>query len=61
MSPSRKVLRQRMCERKVRHATRSDAERALAVMQRTGRSGLDVYRCPYCDCFHIGRRKRRAS
>lgn len=50
------------CLGKHRHATRRDAERQLARGTRHGRRDdrterLEVYRCVYCDGWHVGRRR----
>ncbi|MHB9861906.1 hypothetical protein [Streptomyces sp. YIM S03343] len=43
------------CRTKVPYETRGDAKRALKWLRRQpGRRHLQVYKCRYCPCFHIG-------
>lgn len=39
------------CGNKVRHPTR---EAATVAMGRTRGYPLHVYRCPWCNCWHVG-------
>ena len=53
------------CAGKVAHASRSMAARVLKGMQRRKKgkavtAGLEVYRCPRCTQWHIGRGLGRA-
>lgn len=50
------------CDRKVRHASRAAAitEMRRLVSIGTAWNRLDVYRCKFCECWHIGHRGRRA-
>lgn len=41
---------------KVPYATAGDARHVLrAINRRHGSSGMSVYRCRACGCFHLGR------
>ena len=44
------------CRRKVRHATEAAAQKAEAEARERGAIWLKVYRCRYCDSYHIGHR-----
>lgn len=44
--------RDRMCGHKAKHPTR---EGALVEASKALRVGMNVYRCPKCRCWHIGR------
>lgn len=52
---SRRRLRRKACDGKVRHGTESEALRTMFAMR--GRR-LNVYRCSYCNGFHVGHRPR---
>lgn len=53
---SKRAVRRRSCEGKVRHASHTDAIIALSVMKRAGKCQSDarVYRCKFCGGYHIG-------
>ena len=54
---SKRRLRKKECDRKVRHA---DREAALTDCRRTGQGraeGLGVYRCKHCQAWHVGHGK----
>jgi len=42
----------RICGRKVRHATK---EAASIAAKKTVRTGMNVYRCPECGAWHTGK------
>lgn len=44
----------RMCGRKIAHASRDAAARAV---RRTRGSDLHVYQCPVCRAFHVGHKR----
>lgn len=49
---SKRRLRRKACEAKIRHAT---LEGALIARKRTpGRYEMIAYKCPHCSGFHIG-------
>jgi hypothetical protein len=52
--------RYRACTGKVRHQTRREAEEVATRMARVWHLGpgvrLEPYWCPFCYCFHTGRR-----
>lgn len=45
--------RHRACESKNRYATRGEAEAAIASCADYGTTGLQSYKCPYCDGWHL--------
>lgn len=45
--------RRKACESKNRYASRAEAEENLAWCEHNGKRGLSVYRCPYCDGWHL--------
>jgi hypothetical protein len=54
------MTKARTCGRKIRHAYKLDAEEHLNSLIREGdaRPGsMNVYRCPYCNGWHVGHRK----
>lgn len=58
---SKRRLRRRSCERKVRH---EDPGAAWAMVKRLHRTkgdqgNLQVYRCPFCGGWHVGHGKER--
>lgn len=57
------ALRRKACEPKNRYASRMEAEAAKNSCAAHGRGGLSIYRCPYCDGWHLTShpRDRRAS
>lgn len=46
-------LRVKACESKNRYATYEEARAALEWCAERGRRGLHIYRCPYCDGWHL--------
>lgn len=51
---SKRRIRYRSCESKVRH---EDSGAAKAHMRRMKSGGYQVYRCKFCGGYHVGRRK----
>ena len=56
-------LRDRACGKKYRHATRKDAITHMESLQKRdgvnyGGKGLNVYRCWYCQHWHVGHTRR---
>lgn len=49
--------RARSCERKMRYASRADAEEAIRRSADHGRRGLRCYRCAYCNGWHLTSRQ----
>lgn len=47
------ALRHKACESKNRYASRPEAEAALISCEEHGRHGLSIYRCPYCNGWHL--------
>lgn len=43
----------RACTSKARYDTREDAEEAARTSRFSGRKTLRVYRCDYCDGWHL--------
>lgn len=67
---SKRAIRRKACEGKARHQDREGASVALRIAKREGRFGLEIYRCHFCRCYHLGhptavtkraRRNRRAA
>lgn len=48
-----KALRDKACASKNRYSSRSEAEAAIAWCAEQGRTGLHVYRCEYCNGWHL--------
>lgn len=53
---SKRRLRRRQCEGKVKHATAENAAIAIRKVHRAkGHQGqMHAYRCPFCGQFHVG-------
>ena len=47
------ALRHKACERKNRYASRYEAELTAAECAEHGAPPLHVYRCPYCNGWHL--------
>ena len=47
------ALREKACESKNRYASRVEAEENLAWCEARGTRGLSIYRCPYCNGWHL--------
>lgn len=47
------ALRYKACESKNRYASRSEAEEARRDCEAHGTRGLSIYRCPYCNGWHL--------
>ncbi len=47
------VRRLKACESKNRYPSRADAELARTDCARHGTTGLEIYRCPYCNGWHL--------
>ena len=47
------VLRRKACERKNRYASRYEAELTAAECAEHGAPPLHVYKCPYCNGWHL--------
>ena len=45
--------REKACESKNRYATQWEAREAIASCEDHGTKGLSMYRCPYCDGWHL--------
>lgn len=58
---SKRAIRRRACTGKARHRTADFARIALARLYgRVGYTGrMNVYRCPFCNGFHIGHAPRK--
>jgi hypothetical protein len=50
--------RDRACEGKQGHDTRAQAQAHMHNLIRKGNVLLEVYRCPWCDKYHVGHRSR---
>jgi hypothetical protein len=47
------ALRRKACESKNRYASRSEAEEVKRDCEAHGGRGLHIYRCPYCNGWHL--------
>lgn len=47
------ALREKACESKNRYASRVEAEENLAWCEARGIRGLSIYRCQYCNGWHL--------
>ncbi|MDY2776865.1 MAG: hypothetical protein SOU51_00575 [Collinsella sp.] len=47
------ALKLKACESKNRYSSRAEALDAIAACADHGRRGLHVYRCPYCNGWHL--------
>ena len=47
------ALREKACESKNRYASYDEAEENRAWCASQGKRGLSIYRCPYCDGWHL--------
>ncbi len=45
--------KRKACDSKNRYSSRAEAEENLAWCEENGRTGLSIYRCPYCDGWHL--------
>lgn len=45
--------RRRACESKQRYRSRKEAQDAVAACAAHGQTGLSIYRCPYCNGWHL--------
>lgn len=45
--------RTKACDSKNRYPTHADAEAARTDCARHGTTGLEIYRCPYCNGWHL--------
>lgn len=50
--------RDRMCRDKRRHLTR---DAAMITAKRVVKTGMNVYQCPFCQGWHLGRSSAPAS
>lgn len=50
--------RDRACEGKQGHDTREQAKFHMQNLIRKGNVLLEVYRCPWCDKYHVGHRPK---
>ena len=50
-----KTKADRMCRGKIRHATKTGA---IIALKRLKNAGLNFYRCPFCDGWHLGNSNR---
>jgi hypothetical protein len=49
-----------VCKQKIPHRSLEGAAQAMEILRQRGERGvLNVYRCLWCDCFHVGHRKSR--
>lgn len=56
---SKRALRRRSCEGKIKHATLGAAiAHAKSLLHKTGR-WFETYKCRFCGGFHCGRQKSR--
>jgi hypothetical protein len=59
---SKRRIRRRQCEGKVRHETLPDALRhSRSLSAHEGGSRIAAYRCQFCGGFHVGHSSMRAA
>lgn len=54
------ITERRACGTKTQYETREDADDTLGFLARekgVRRNSMNVYRCKYCDWFHIGHKQ----
>lgn len=56
---SKRNVRRRTCDRKVRYETQEEASAARTRLFRSGSGGMNVYKCKFCGGYHIGHRNER--
>jgi hypothetical protein len=42
------------CARKIRYATKEEADQKVLIMKTSYNEELETYSCPYCFGFHVG-------
>lgn len=47
------AMRRKACESKNRYASRDEAKEAQAWCEANGSPHLSIYRCPYCNGWHL--------
>lgn len=52
---SKRRIRRRSCTGKIRHADRAHAVQHMLGLRRRSPALLNVYRCPFCKGWHVGR------
>ena len=57
---SKRAIRRRACEGKLRYASAAEAEAARKRARRR-RALVEGYRCPFCSGYHVGHRGRAAT
>lgn len=53
------LARDKACSSKNRYLDEEDALEALEACERHGRRNLRIYRCPYCDGWHLTSKPQR--
>lgn len=56
---SKKAQRTKACESKNRYDTKAEAEEVLAYRESQGARGLHVYKCDFCDGWHLTSHEQR--
>lgn len=56
---SKRRLRRKACEGKIRHEDKVTADRHAAWARWRSKSHIAAYQCPHCGGFHIGHPSRR--
>jgi hypothetical protein len=51
---SKRRLRRKACQGKIRHATEGVA---WCAVRKLGAPGMHAYRCPHCGAWHVGHRR----
>jgi hypothetical protein len=51
---SKRQLRRKQCEGKIKYPNLPEAERAARAMSKAVKQGLSAYKCKFCGMFHMG-------
>ena len=55
------ILKKKMCHGKVSFKSMKDARRSCRSMKHCGGGVYEIYRCPFCDDWHIGHKSKTAN
>jgi hypothetical protein len=47
----------RACTNKEQYGNQNDARHAAKMMAKMTQRDVDTYHCPFCDCYHISKRR----
>ncbi len=58
---SKRRIRRRNCDKKKRYVTIEEANGARTSLWKNGERGLNIYKCQFCNGYHIGHRNRNQA